>query len=528
MQVLEERDMSTGVEMRRMRETARDVLVPAAIRDARETELPVRLERAVWLRAGVANIGGALPLVVLGGEYVRRFTPKYADLPLFWTGVLITVLLFLPMWTTLRLQSRRLLRRSTAWIAEGRRPTPDEQLLAASLPRRVGAFPAPWWAAACVLAVAVIYRLGVAPTLSELIVGVVGIVLGGVVSCGLCYLLAEDALRPLFRIVLAETAPPRRPVGVRTRLVAYWAVGSGGYLFGIALILLNFKPDIARPIAIVCCGLGAVIGFVMTNLSAASITRPLDRLREGIRRVESGDLEATVDVDDPGDVGSLQSGFNRMVAGLRERDRLHELFGRHVGAEVARRALETNAGLGGTELSVSVLFVDVIGSSSLAFERPPDAVVAILNSFFAAVVRTVGADGGFVNQFQGDGALCLFGAPDELPDHAARALRAATSLRAEIGGIAARYPGFDAAIGVSSGRVVAGNVGAEDRHDYTVIGDPVNEASRLCDEAKLQACRVLVSHATVAAAAADDDGWSLYGELNLRGRPRPTVAFEPG
>ena len=490
-------------------------------------ELVRRLERTIWLRAGLANLGGALPLVVLGGEYVRRFIPRYEGLPLFWVGLAMTIVLFIPMWTTLRIGTRRALTRSTSWIDEQRAPTEAERRFVAGLSRRIGFFPAPWWALAAVLAVLIIRMMGVAPTPSELFVGVVGIVLGGVVSSGLCYLLAEDALRPLFRLVLAEEATQHDSiVGVRTRLVAYWLVGSGAYLLCIALILANFRPDVARDIGIVCCGLGAVIGFVMTNLSAGSITRPLDRLRDGMRDVESGDLTATVDVDDPGDIGRLQAGFNRMVSELRERDRIREMFGRHVGAEVAQRALAQGASLEGSELQVSVLFVDMIGSTTLAAERQPASVVSMLNAMFEAVVRIVGAEGGFVNQFQGDGALCIFGAPVEIPDHAARALRAALALRREIDRIADDYPGLDAAVGVSTGRVVAGDVGTEDRHDYTVIGDPVNEASRLCDEAKQQPSRVLVSVETVRTAGGGDL-WSPYGDLRLRGRPRPTVAYEP-
>src|SRR5205814_4855713 len=121
---------------------------------------------------------------------------------------------------------------------------------------------------------------------------------------------------------------------------------------------------------------------------------------------------------------------------------------------------------------------------------PPEEVVDLLNRFFATVVRVVDAEGGWVNKFEGDAALAVFGAPTDQPDHAARALRAARRLGAELEPL-----GVDAGIGVSSGPVVAGNVGAENRYEDTVIGDPVNEAARLTEVAKRRPSRVAASDA---------------------------------
>ena len=137
----------------------------------------------------------------------------------------------------------------------------------------------------------------------------------------------------------------------------------------------------------------------------------------------------------------------------------------------------------------------------------------------------MGAEEGYVLKFEGDGALCVFGAPTEQPDHAERALRAARALRKELRSLSER---IDAAIGLSSGQVVHGNVGAANRYEYTVIGDPVNEASRLTDEAKYRHTRVLASETTFARATSEAANWGHSGTISLRGRARPTVAFEPG
>jgi adenylate cyclase len=198
-----------------------------------------------------------------------------------------------------------------------------------------------------------------------------------------------------------------------------------------------------------------------------------------------------------------------------------------VGSEVVRQAVERGVHLGGERREVSVLFVDVIGSTALAQKHPPDRVVDLLNQFFGTVVTVVAAEGGWVNKFEGDGALCVFGAPVALPDHALRALRAARTIRRDLLALAAASPDLDAAIGVSAGIVVAGNVGAEQRYEYTVIGDAVNEAARLTDEAKQRLGRVLASEEAVARAGRESGTWMVADEIRLRGRQQPTLVYEP-
>ena len=180
----------------------------------------------------------------------------------------------------------------------------------------------------------------------------------------------------------------------------------------------------------------------------------------------------------------MQSGFNRMVAGLREREQIRELFGRHVGEDVARTALTNGTQLGGEVREVAALFVDLVGSTQMAAEQPPQEVVKLLNRFFAIVIDVVGRHGGWVNKFEGDAALVVFGAPVEDDACASSALAAARDLDARL---RRDLPSLVAGIGVSAGPALAGNVGAEHRLEYTVIGDPVNEASRLCELAKRRA-----------------------------------------
>ena len=357
------------------------------------------------------------------------------------------------------------------------------------------------------------------------------IALGGITTSALTYLLIERLLRPVTARALAA-GPPERPVGlgVPARLITAWAVASGVPLLGVALLAigaLGGEFDDASSLAaavLVLSAAGIAAGAFAAVLSAYSLADPLGAVRRALARVRAGDLDVQVPIDDASELGLLQAGFNEMAAGLRERERLRDLFGRHVGDDVARQALAEGAPLGGDVRAVAALFVDLVGSTALAARVPPEEVVSLLNRFFAVVVDVVEAHGGFVNRFEGDGALCVFGAPIEQPDPAGSALAAGRLLRERL---QLELPEVEVGIGISAGPAVAGNVGAERRLEYTVIGDPVNEAARLCELAKHQPGRVLASTSALSRASRHESTrWRLGRETVLRGRGAPTrVAF---
>jgi adenylate cyclase len=359
------------------------------------------------------------------------------------------------------------------------------------------------------------------------------VLLGGITTAAAAYLLAERIMRAASARALAHGMPDK-PVlpGVTTRAMLAWTLGSGVPLAGLCAVAIvdlagtDLKPDEVAITALALAGVAIVMGVWITWQAARAIADPVRSVRDALRRVEAGDLDREVPVFDGSDLGLLQAGFNRMSAGLQEREELRDLFGRHVGEDVARAAVERGIELGGEELEVAVLFVDLIGSTQLAAEHPPDEVVSRLNDFFGVVVGVVEDHGGWINKFEGDAALAVFGAPLPLEDAAGCALAAAREL-------ARRLPeeveGLDAGIGVSAGRAVAGNVGAETRFEYTVIGDPVNEAARLCELAKKHEGRVLASTCALERAGEEEAGrWQATGEpVKLRGRSEETQPATP-
>jgi adenylate cyclase len=310
------------------------------------------------------------------------------------------------------------------------------------------------------------------------------------------------------------------------RLMTVWLLGSAVPILGIVLaamftLSLRNLSTTQFAVAVLILGVIALIfGFMLMLIVAWLTATPVRVVRAALKRVEDGDFDSNLVVFDGTELGELQRGFNTMVSGLRERERIRDLFGRHVGREVAALAEQENLELGGEERHVAVLFVDMIGSTQLVSGKPPTAVVELLNRFFAVIVDEVDRHQGLLNKFEGDGSLAVFGAPVRIEcaeDEALAAARAiARRLREEV-------PESAAGIGVAAGKAVAGNVGAYERFEYTVIGDPVNEAARLCELAKAYPKRLLASAVAVEASSQSERRqWTFGEEVVLRGRDEPT------
>jgi adenylate cyclase len=358
--------------------------------------------------------------------------------------------------------------------------------------------------------------------------------LGATATAIIGYLQSERVLRPVAVAALRGGVPENyRAAGVILRQVLTWVLSTGVPVLAIVLALVASKFQIltasaerlTTPILIMAIA-ALLVGLAGTVLVAMAIADPLRQLRWALGEVQRGNYNAHMQIYDASELGLLQAGFNDMVRDLAERQRLRDLFGRYVGEDVARRALERGTELGGQERDVAVLFVDLVGSTQLASNRPASEVVSLLNEFFRVVVDTVARHGGFVNKFQGDAALAIFGAPIEHPDASGAALAASRELHDEL--LAVLGSEMEFGIGVSAGRAIAGHIGAQARFEYTVIGDPVNEAARLTELAKLEEGHVLASAISVSGALdAEALCWDVGEIVELRGRSAPTQLARP-
>ncbi|MCB0864372.1 MAG: adenylate/guanylate cyclase domain-containing protein [Solirubrobacterales bacterium] len=361
----------------------------------------------------------------------------------------------------------------------------------------------------------------------------VTVLLAGLATAQIAYLLTEWLLRPVSARALAARPleDPALP-GVAARTMFTWGLASGVPMLGLAILGIStlLGQDLSTDqLAVAVLALTAtalLVGFFATFISARVTADPIVSVRHAVAEVAEGNLGVEVPVYDGSELGMLQSGFNEMVGGLRERERIQEIFGRHVGEDVAREAVQRDGKFAGEVLEVGILFVDLTASTKLAASREPTEVVDLLNEFFGVVVEAVDSHGGWINKFEGDAALAVFGAPAELDDPAGAALAAGREMARHL---ASELEGVEAGIGVSYGEVVAGNIGAAKRFEYTVIGDAVNEASRLCDLAKERGESVLASAMALGAASAGErDRWNEGEEVELRGRTQPTRLATPG
>jgi adenylate cyclase len=257
--------------------------------------------------------------------------------------------------------------------------------------------------------------------------------------------------------------------------------------------------------------------------------RPIRDLTEATVRVGAGDYGQRVPVVQDDDLGALAASFNRMQAGLAERQRLQAAFGTYVDPTLAARLLEQGDDVfTGERREVTLMFVDIRDFTPFAEANPAEEVVARLNALFEIVVPAVVDAGGHVNKFLGDGALAVFGAPNDLDDHADAAVSAAVLIQRMV---AERFGGeLRIGIGINTGAVIAGTIGGGGKLEFTLIGDAVNVAARVEQLTKTTGDEILLTHHTADALDHRPPGLLDRGAHALKGKSAPLQVFglDPG
>lgn len=275
---------------------------------------------------------------------------------------------------------------------------------------------------------------------------------------------------------------------------------------------------------------GLVLAFGAGVYSGRILARPLDELVSATDKVSRGDYGRQFAIATPPEFARVSEALNRMLAGLRERDLMRSSFERYVSRPVAERILADPGRviLAGEHRTITLLFLDFRGFRWHTEDMSPEEVLKVLNEYFTRMIDVLFAHEGTLDKFVGDGMMCLFGAPIEQPDDPERAVRAAVAMQREAAWInaakrAARQTELRVGIGIHTGPVVAGNIGSERRLEYSVVGDTVNLAN--CVQEEAGEGEVLITEATWELVK-DKVACLEMAPRRLKGRDEPVALLK--
>lgn len=245
--------------------------------------------------------------------------------------------------------------------------------------------------------------------------------------------------------------------------------------------------------------------FVVVNVSilfvffySRRLTRPILKLVDASKEIEKGNFQLTLEAESGDEIGKLTTSFVEMGKGLSDRDKMKDAFGKFVNKDIAEMVLKGEVKLGGDKRECVILFSDIRNFTSLSEKIEPELVVEFLNQYFTAMVKCINANGGSVNKYIGDAIMAVWGELGHTELDTEKAIQAALDMRKSLVQFnknrgTDKKPKIFIGIGINTGEVIAGQIGSEDRLEYTVIGDTVNLASRVESLTKVFGADILIT-----------------------------------
>jgi adenylate cyclase len=330
-----------------------------------------------------------------------------------------------------------------------------------------------------------------------------------------------------FRNERADRTPNIFTLSLRGRGIV-WAVSASICPIASLLLLLlapHSPATNAAWLAVFVGLIGIAFGIFTALMMSRLVAKPIDQLRAAADAVSRGDLAVDLGragARRPDEFGRLLCEFDQMVRELRDKERLRQTFGLHVGRRAAQRILARDPGLSGVEEDITVMFVDMRSWTARASSSPPAEIVEIMNDFFRVSVRAVEEEHrGMVNKYLGDGFMAIFGAGESGSNHAHDAVSAGCEIVRAVKGLnedlaaKARAP-IQIGIGIHAGPAIVGSVGSPQRLEFTAMGNTVNVASRMQGLTKTVGRSLLVS-AAVHDRAGDSFVFEELPSQEIRG-----------
>lgn len=232
--------------------------------------------------------------------------------------------------------------------------------------------------------------------------------------------------------------------------------------------------------------IGLLLGGIGAFVMATVMVKPIKLLVSGVRAIGEGKFHQRINIRRRDEIGELTLAFNDMAKGLEEREFIRTTFQKFVHKDIVNELLKSpdKVKVGGERKKVTVLFTDIRGFTPLSEKLSPEEVVAMLNRHFSSCIPLIDKNGGVLDKFIGDAMMATFGTPFPKSDDALRAVKTGlmiSDMRKKLNEERlnnGKEP-IHIGIGINTGNVVAGNIGSEDRMEYTVLGDVVNIAARI-------------------------------------------------
>lgn len=224
----------------------------------------------------------------------------------------------------------------------------------------------------------------------------------------------------------------------------------------------------------------------------------------------------------------IKTGIKNSLMESGKRKKAETLFGKQLSPEVAQQLLSTNGKMESRRMKVAVLFIDIRNFTPFTIGKSPEEIVRYQNSFFDVVIDTISRHGGIVNQILGDGCMATFGAPVQHDNPSQPALNAAKELlkNIDIAVIHGQLPPTRIGIGIHTGEAVTGNIGNEERQQYSITGNVVIMASRIEQLNKEMKSQILVSEEVIKEAGLEKSNAKLLGPVSLKGYEEDVVIFK--
>jgi adenylate cyclase len=280
-----------------------------------------------------------------------------------------------------------------------------------------------------------------------------------------------------------------------------------------------------------------VLGLIFAALVTRNLVQPVRRLLTGTRAVEQGDLSIRIQASSADEIAALTDAFNNMVAGLREKERIKDTFGKYVDPRIVTGLLENRlSSTGGEKRVMTVSFSDLVGFTAMCEQLTPDGVVRFLNQYFTLMSEPIREHRGIIDKFIGDAIMSYWGPPfTGEKEHAALACFSALDqigrmdqfrrMLPDVLGLRRGLPTVNFRIGIASGDVTVGTIGSELSKGFTVIGDNVNLASRLEGANKEYGTTILINEDTRKLAADAIEAREL-DSIRVMGKTEPVRIFE--